>query len=81
MPPVERVVLFGSRARGDHGTRADIDLAIECPTAAMKDWARLWAMVDDAPTLLAIDLVRLDEAPLELREEIEREGVTLYVRR
>lgn len=81
MPVVERCVLFGSRARGDHDRRADIDLAIACPNASPADWARIWSMVDDAPTLLAIDLVRLEEAPEPLRQAIEREGRTLYERR
>jgi predicted nucleotidyltransferase len=80
-PTVERVVLFGSRARGEHDARADIDLAIDCPKASFEDWARIWSVVDDAPTLLAIDLVRLDEADLPLRTAIEREGVTLRDRR
>lgn len=78
---VERVILFGSRARRQHDPRADIDLAIECPTASAGEWARIWALVDDAPTLLAIDLVRFEEAPAPLRGEIERHGVTLYDRR
>ena len=30
-PEVERVWLFGSRARGDNFERSDIDLAIEAP--------------------------------------------------
>ncbi|HEX6141355.1 MAG TPA: nucleotidyltransferase domain-containing protein [Geminicoccaceae bacterium] len=81
LPVVERCILFGSRARGDHDRRADIDLAIACPAASPAEWARIWSMVDDAPTLLAIDLVRLEEASEPLRLEIEREGRTLYERR
>ena len=30
LPFVERIILFGSRARGDNLPRADIDLAIDC---------------------------------------------------
>ncbi|MDB5440044.1 MAG: polymerase beta, Nucleotidyltransferase, partial [Caulobacteraceae bacterium] len=36
---VERIVLFGSRARADHGPRADIDLAVDCPGADPVVWA------------------------------------------
>ena len=28
---IEKVILFGSRARGDNNERADIDIAIDCP--------------------------------------------------
>jgi uncharacterized protein len=67
IPSVERVVLFGSRARGDHGPRPDIDLAVEAPEASTEDRARMVELVEDAPTLLAIDLVRLDTAEPALR--------------
>ncbi|HEX6015950.1 MAG TPA: nucleotidyltransferase domain-containing protein [Geminicoccaceae bacterium] len=67
IPSVERVVLFGSRARGDHRPRSDIDLAVEAPEASTEDRARMVELVEDAPTLLAIDLVRLDTAEPALR--------------
>ena len=81
VPSVERILLFGSRARGDHGERSDIDLAVACPGADAADWARIWLIVDDAPTLLAIDLVRLEHAGDALRQQIERDGLVLYERR
>lgn len=70
-----RVVLFGSRARGDHRERSDIDLACDGG-----DFAHFAADVDElTPTLLEFDVVDLG-APMqpELREAIEREGVELY---
>lgn len=30
-PAVRRVILFGSRARGDHRERSDIDFAFDAP--------------------------------------------------
>jgi len=77
---VDKIILFGSRARGGYDQRADIDLAVLCPRADLKEWATIWNIVDEAPTLLSIDLVRLDEVSDELRREIEREGVVLYER-
>ena len=81
VPSVERILLFGSRARGDHHERSDIDLAVACPAADDADWAKIWLIADDAPTLLAVDLVRLEHAGDALRQEIEREGLVLYERR
>ncbi len=78
-PEVERVVLYGSRARGDHAPRSDIDLAIECSDYAA--WGHIWAYLEyDAPTLLDIDATRLSSAPDELRRHIDRDGVMLYER-
>jgi len=76
-PAVERVWLFGSRARGDNFERSDIDLAIEAPD----DWLRIKRnLEDEAPTLLLIDLVRFEDAPKHLREQIRDEGIVVYER-
>lgn len=77
-PCVRRVVLFGSRARGDAGPRSDVDLAVEAPGASARDWLRLADLAEDADTLLAIDLIRLEHAPAHLRERISAEGRELY---
>jgi len=77
---VERVILFGSRARGDGGARADIDLAVECPRADARRWSDIEEAAENAPTLLKIDLVRLDTAPPELAAAIRDEGRILYER-
>jgi predicted nucleotidyltransferase len=79
-PEVRRVILFGSRARGTAAERADVDLAIEAPGASARQWLDLLAELDDAPTLLSIDAVRLEEAPAPLRSRIAAEGRVLYER-
>jgi uncharacterized protein len=78
IPSVQRVVLFGSRARGDHGPRSDIDLAVEAPDASTEDRARMVELTEDALTLLSIDLVRLDTAEPALHASIAREGIVLH---
>ncbi len=77
---VEKVILFGSRARGDNWDRSDIDLVVICPDASWSDWARMTDVTDEAPTLLKIDLVRYHDAPESLQEEILIEVVPLYER-
>ena len=60
-----KLVLFGSRARGDNRPRSDIDLAV--------------FGMDDLPTLLKYDVVFIDDyTSPELLAEIDRDGVILY---
>ncbi|AEY02312.1 DNA polymerase beta domain-containing protein [Oceanimonas sp. GK1] len=82
LPFVEAVYLFGSRARGDHRERSDIDLAVFCPKASAQDWLQVLAIVERADTLLTIDCVRLDAEPANspLRAAIERDKKVLYER-
>jgi predicted nucleotidyltransferase len=79
-PEVERIVLFGSRARGDAPPRADIDLAVACPEADAACWSDIVEAAEAAPTLLQIDLIRMERAPSELLDRIAREGRVLYER-
>ncbi len=79
-PGVERVRLFGSRARGDHDQWSDVDLAVDAPTLSHGDRARLAADADEAATLYPFDLVWTSEAPPTLCARIDADGVTLYDR-
>ncbi|MDF3048133.1 MAG: polymerase subunit beta [Candidatus Midichloriaceae bacterium] len=78
---IEKIILFGSRARGDNYDRSDIDLAIVCPKASSNDWLKVLEVIDSADTLLKIDCVRLDDLPKksELRENIMKEGKVIYI--
>jgi predicted nucleotidyltransferase len=79
-PCIEAIWLFGSRARQDNQERADIDLAVLCPKARFEDWCQIEDTVDNADTLLKIDLVRLDALPdsSALKISILKEGIKLY---
>ncbi|HUX78300.1 MAG TPA: HI0074 family nucleotidyltransferase substrate-binding subunit [Alphaproteobacteria bacterium] len=61
LPFVEKIWLYGSRARGDFKDRSDIDIAIECPQATILDWYKVVDIIEDADTLLKIDCVRWEE--------------------
>ena len=76
---VERVILFGSRARRA-GFRANIDIAVECPRADARCWSDIEEAVENAPTLLKIDLVLLDTVSPELAAAIRDEGRIRYER-
>ena len=72
---VKKVILFGSRARGDHKEKSDIDIAF-----LGGDASRFVLAVDeDTKTLLDFDIVDLGGVVQEdLRDSIKKEGVTLY---
>ncbi|MDF1684743.1 MAG: nucleotidyltransferase domain-containing protein [Legionellaceae bacterium] len=80
LPFVEKIILYGSRARGDCQPRSDIDLAIDCPYASIHDWQKILNIVDEADTLLAIDCVQYDTLALNnpLKQAIDRDGIMLY---
>lgn len=72
---IQRVLLFGSRARGDYRPRSDIDLAISGGNTA----AFTLAVDEETDTLLKYDVVNLDGAVQpELLLEIEKDGKVLY---
>ena len=71
---IEKVILFGSRARGDYKRVSDIDLAV-----VGGDFVSFSLDVDeDTSTLLKFDIVNLSgKVQEELLRSIE-EGVVLY---
>ena len=80
-PAVQRVWLFGSRARGDNFERSDVDIAVEAPGIDRGEWAALHLDLDEeADTLLLIDFVLMDDLPESFRQRVHREGRLLYER-
>lgn len=72
---IKKVILFGSRARGDFRSKSDIDLAI-----LGNDFSRFVLDVDETTsTLLEYDFVDLNRGvSRDLMESIDKEGVVLY---
>ena len=72
---IQKVMLFGSRARGDSHDRSDIDLAV---TGGEVRNFRL-NIEEEVRTLLMFDVVNLDDVVQDaLREIIQKEGITIY---
>jgi uncharacterized protein len=80
LPFVDKIILYGSRARGDFQPRSDIDLAILCPDAGIQDWQKILNIIDEADTLLSIDCIQYDTLALDnpLKQAIDRDGIMLY---
>ena len=72
---VEKVILFGSRARGTNTERSDIDIAVYGGDFD----GFYWDIKEKIHSLLMFDIIQAD-TPIseELEQEIEKDGVTIY---
>lgn len=73
---IEKVVLFGSRARGDNSTKSDIDLAIYSNKS-------IYSFIEDVElntrTLLEFDFSDMNLVKDEFFiEQVKNDGVVLY---
>jgi predicted nucleotidyltransferase len=91
-PDVERILLFGSRARGEDDSSSDVDLIIIRDTSAsfLQRLAESYQQLADAALRLGVDVDLLVYTPEEYRRLLEdenplittahREGKVLYER-
>ncbi len=81
-PEVERVILYGSRAKGDFRNGSDIDLTIVGDQVTLEQFSRLQLALDDLllPYTIDLSLIRQIDNP-DLLAHIDRVGVVLYERR
>lgn len=72
---MKKIIVFGSRARGDYKERSDIDLAVfggETIKFSIET-------EESVPTLLKFDIIDMDKpVQKELVDAINKEGVVLY---
>lgn len=79
-PSVERVVIFGSRAKGNYRAGSDIDLVVIAPTMSQSDFALLRSDLDDTSILFKMDLIHWDALSNQLlKSKIMAEGVAFYL--
>lgn len=80
LPFVEKIILYGSRARGDFLPRSDLDLAVLCSHASIHDWQKILTIIDEADTLLTIDCIQYNTLDFDnpLKQAIDRDGIMLY---
>ena len=72
---ITKIILFGSRARGTHTERSDIDIAVYGG-----DFDHFyWDVQEKIHSLLMFDIIQADASISdELRQEIEKDGVVIY---
>jgi len=74
--PGAKIYLYGSRARGDHGERSDIDVAIDVGKELPRvDVGEARDMLAESNIPYRIDVVDLHGVSKKMRENILRDGV------
>jgi len=77
--PDARVILYGSRARGDYKPNSDFDIAVDNKGRAVES-ATIYLIreeLDNLPTLKSFDVVDLNSVSEEFRKLILKEGIEL----
>ncbi|OGU00815.1 MAG: hypothetical protein A2079_00745 [Geobacteraceae bacterium GWC2_48_7] len=80
-PAIDKVVLYGSRAKGNFKPGSDIDLSLHGAGLSLKELGDIDFELDELLLPYSIDLLIFDLLNHnELREHIERVGVVFYQR-
>jgi len=78
-PSISKVIVYGSRAKGNYRTGSDIDLVIFDANNDYKLLAKLMNELDDLLLPYMIDLSFYDEIDNpNLKEHIDRIGIAFY---
>jgi predicted nucleotidyltransferase len=77
--PDARILLFGSRARGDAEQTSDFDFAIDAGSKIPLDViARIEDEIEELHTLKSVDIVNLNRAKPAFKTIILKIGVIIY---
>lgn len=76
---IEKVILFGSRARGDNKANSDVDLCIFGEKLTHLVYAKVTMDINEINTPLSFDILNFNELnKKELIDNILKEGVEIY---
>lgn len=72
---INKIVLFGSRARGTNTERSDVDIAVYGGDFD----SFYWAVKEKTNSLLMFDIIQADSSVSDdLKKEIQKDGVVIY---
>ena len=81
-PKIEKVALFGSRARGDHRETSDYDIVVDGKDLGHGEFSKFSTLLEEeAETLHQLDIVFYKEASPELKKSIDREQKVIWQRK
>jgi nucleotidyltransferase substrate binding protein (TIGR01987 family) len=75
---IQKIVLFGSRARGDNTPHSDYDIAVFTINKEFKNRSRFFDDIDEIDTLYKFDIVTIyDKVDNKLLNNILKDGIVL----
>ncbi len=74
---INKVILFGSRAKGNSKINSDIDLCIDCSKKARY---KIVENIDDIIGIYSSYILFSDSLNLEVKEQIDKYGIEIYRR-
>lgn len=72
---INKVILFGSRAKGNESFNSDIDLCIDCPSSV---FSTITNDIDNLVGIYSCDIVFLEKLNEELKKQIDKYGIEIY---
>ncbi len=75
----KKIILFGSRARGDYRKNSDIDIAVDLDLS-FREKRKLKEKIDLISGLYSVDLIFLNEVEESFKNKILKEGKKLYAK-
>lgn len=79
---IEKVILFGSRARNDYKYNFDIDLAIIFTSNDNDNYIKILIKLENLNTLYKFDIIDYSKITnIKLKEEIDRDGKIIYIKK
>jgi predicted nucleotidyltransferase len=80
-PKVEKVLLYGSRAKGNYKNGSDIDLSLKGSDLNMQDLNQLYVKLDALYLPYSFDILIFEKLNnTELIDHINRVGIVIYER-
>lgn len=78
-PKISKVIIFGSRAKGNYRPGSDIDLAVEGSSIDFKELMSIRADIDDLGLLYMVDVIDYNKKrDTPIGEHIDRVGKVFY---
>lgn len=79
---IERVILYGSRAKGNYKPFSDVDITLVGPDLSRNDISTLYAAIDESLLPYKFDISLFSSLKNEdLIEHIARRGIVIYQRK
>lgn len=76
---VEKIILFGSRAKKEHKEFSDIDIAIVTKQKLdIRTKRKIKDKIEELSGIYSVDLIFLEQTSNEFKEIIKKTGITIY---